>query len=319
MSRPADDDSEEESRNTQSIPRNKRLKTGHLQMCADRKLIVVLERCQLETVKVWPSSLWASITLLLPWFLLSCLQTGKGFALGSMEKHESVFRKAKRTEDGFPRPDITHQVGSVFSWLFGRLIDWLLVCLLTCPINWLIDWLRASMSAHSIDWLIDWLIDCIFLKLLQCLLMLQDSVLNRSGMLQVFLHTEKNVLIEINPQTRIPRTFDRFAGLMGTCRVNFSHSHLFTETRNQYHFLFFCEIRSFSSSKGKNPRRSEQSETAASDQKSRQWSPASGMPKNQHFRHGEESRHCQPSSDERAYRLRYRGPCSRPGIIYFFL
>ncbi|XP_067211593.1 ribosomal RNA small subunit methyltransferase NEP1 isoform X2 [Linepithema humile] len=48
----------------------------------------------------------------------------------------------------------------------------------------------------------------------QCLLMLMDSPLNRAGFLQVYIHTEKNVLIEINPQTRIPRTFKRFAGLM---------------------------------------------------------------------------------------------------------
>uniref|UniRef100_A0A2K5K969 Ribosomal RNA small subunit methyltransferase NEP1 n=1 Tax=Colobus angolensis palliatus TaxID=336983 RepID=A0A2K5K969_COLAP len=33
-------------------------------------------------------------------------------------------------------------------------------------------------------------------------------------MLQVYIHTQKNVLIEVNPQTRIPRTFDRFCGLM---------------------------------------------------------------------------------------------------------
>lgn len=45
--------------------------------------------------------------------------------------------------------------------------------------------------------------------------MLLDSPLNRAGMLQVYIHTEKNVLIEINPQTRIPRTFPRFCGLMG--------------------------------------------------------------------------------------------------------
>ena len=51
--------------------------------------------------------------------------------------------------------------------------------------------------------------------MLQCLLMLMDSPLNRAGLLQVYIHTEKNVLIEINPQTRIPRTFDRFCGLMG--------------------------------------------------------------------------------------------------------
>ncbi|KAM4819697.1 ribosomal RNA small subunit methyltransferase NEP1 isoform 2-T2 [Thomomys bottae] len=31
---------------------------------------------------------------------------------------------------------------------------------------------------------------------------------------QVYIHTQKNVLIEVNPQTRIPRTFDRFCGLM---------------------------------------------------------------------------------------------------------
>jgi len=48
----------------------------------------------------------------------------------------------------------------------------------------------------------------------QCLLMLFDSPLNRNAHLQVLIHTENNVLIEINPQTRIPRTFKRFAGLM---------------------------------------------------------------------------------------------------------
>lgn len=49
----------------------------------------------------------------------------------------------------------------------------------------------------------------------QSLLMLFDSPLNRAGLLQVYIHTAKNVLIEINPQCRIPRTFKRFAGLMG--------------------------------------------------------------------------------------------------------
>jgi len=48
----------------------------------------------------------------------------------------------------------------------------------------------------------------------QCLLMLLDSPLNRAGLLQVYVHTNNNILIEINPQTRIPRTFKRFAGLM---------------------------------------------------------------------------------------------------------
>nr|CAD7464887.1 unnamed protein product [Timema tahoe] len=44
--------------------------------------------------------------------------------------------------------------------------------------------------------------------------MLLDSPLNRAGLLQVYVHTDNNVLIEVNPQTRIPRTFKRFAGLM---------------------------------------------------------------------------------------------------------
>lgn len=54
----------------------------------------------------------------------------------------------------------------------------------------------------------------------QSLLMLFDSPLNRAGLLQVYIHTAKNVLIEINPQTRIPRTLKRFGGLMGTLTEN---------------------------------------------------------------------------------------------------
>ncbi|RKP16706.1 Nep1-domain-containing protein [Rozella allomycis CSF55] len=49
----------------------------------------------------------------------------------------------------------------------------------------------------------------------QCLLALLDSPLNKAGLLQVYIHTQKNVLIEINPHTRIPRTFKRFCGLFG--------------------------------------------------------------------------------------------------------
>ncbi|KAG8996504.1 18S rRNA pseudouridine methyltransferase, partial [Tulasnella sp. 427] len=49
----------------------------------------------------------------------------------------------------------------------------------------------------------------------QCLLTLLDSPLNKAGLLQVYVHTVKGVLIEINPHVRIPRTFKRFSGLMG--------------------------------------------------------------------------------------------------------
>ncbi|KAH0549145.1 ribosomal RNA small subunit methyltransferase NEP1-like [Cotesia glomerata] len=48
----------------------------------------------------------------------------------------------------------------------------------------------------------------------QCLLMLQDSPLNKSGYLQIYVHTENNVLFEVNRLTRIPTNFDEFAELM---------------------------------------------------------------------------------------------------------
>ena len=41
-----------------------------------------------------------------------------------------------------------------------------------------------------------------------------DSPLNKAGKCKLYVHTEKNVLIEINPKTRVPRTFKRFSGLM---------------------------------------------------------------------------------------------------------
>lgn len=48
----------------------------------------------------------------------------------------------------------------------------------------------------------------------QCLLTLLDSPLNKAGRLQIYIHTASNVLIEVSPTVRIPRTFKRFAGLM---------------------------------------------------------------------------------------------------------
>eukprot|EP00288_Rhodomonas_lens_P013349 CAMPEP_0177707780 /NCGR_PEP_ID=MMETSP0484_2-20121128/9932_1 /TAXON_ID=354590 /ORGANISM="Rhodomonas lens, Strain RHODO" /LENGTH=261 /DNA_ID=CAMNT_0019219313 /DNA_START=11 /DNA_END=794 /DNA_ORIENTATION=- len=48
----------------------------------------------------------------------------------------------------------------------------------------------------------------------QMLLTLLDSPLNKSGKLQVYIHTENNILIEVSPHIRIPRTYKRFAGLM---------------------------------------------------------------------------------------------------------
>jgi len=48
----------------------------------------------------------------------------------------------------------------------------------------------------------------------QSLLALLDSPLNKAGLLQIYLRTTKNVLIEIHPTLRIPRTIKRFNGLM---------------------------------------------------------------------------------------------------------
>ena len=47
-----------------------------------------------------------------------------------------------------------------------------------------------------------------------------DSPLNKAGLLQTYVRTNKNVLIEINATTRIPRTFKRFSGLMAQLLTN---------------------------------------------------------------------------------------------------
>jgi len=43
---------------------------------------------------------------------------------------------------------------------------------------------------------------------------LLDSPINKAGKLQIYILTAKDVLIEVSPSVRIPRTFKRFAGLM---------------------------------------------------------------------------------------------------------
>ena len=50
----------------------------------------------------------------------------------------------------------------------------------------------------------------------KCLLTLLDSPLKKAGLLQVYIHTASGVLIEVNPLVRIPRTFKRLSGLMGS-------------------------------------------------------------------------------------------------------
>lgn len=48
----------------------------------------------------------------------------------------------------------------------------------------------------------------------QELLALIDSPLNKAGRLKVYVRTSKNVLFEVAPSVRIPRTYRRFSGLM---------------------------------------------------------------------------------------------------------
>ncbi|KAJ3436255.1 nep1/mra1 [Anaeramoeba flamelloides] len=50
--------------------------------------------------------------------------------------------------------------------------------------------------------------------LYQTLITLQDSPLNKAGKLQIYIHTETNVLIQVNPKLHVPRTFHRFKKLM---------------------------------------------------------------------------------------------------------
>jgi rRNA small subunit pseudouridine methyltransferase Nep1 len=45
-------------------------------------------------------------------------------------------------------------------------------------------------------------------------LSLLDSPLNKAECLDLYIHTTNNVLIKVNPKTRIPRTLSRFCGLM---------------------------------------------------------------------------------------------------------
>jgi rRNA small subunit pseudouridine methyltransferase Nep1 len=42
----------------------------------------------------------------------------------------------------------------------------------------------------------------------------QDSILNKKGSLQVNIHTKNNLIIRINPETKVPRSYNRFVGII---------------------------------------------------------------------------------------------------------
>lgn len=89
---------------------------------------------------------------------------------------------------------------------------------------------------------------------LQCLLTLLDSPLNKAGLLQVYIHTAKGVLIEVNPSVRIPRTFKRFSGLMGESTrpiipvslrpvsLRMSHGQCVSDSLRMLHVPSQCEV-----------------------------------------------------------------------------
>jgi len=49
----------------------------------------------------------------------------------------------------------------------------------------------------------------------ECLIALLDSPLNKTGKLTIFLHSSEDVLIEVHPSLRVPRTFPRFVRIIG--------------------------------------------------------------------------------------------------------
>lgn len=48
----------------------------------------------------------------------------------------------------------------------------------------------------------------------RCILSALDSWANKQGRLHLFIHTREDHVIEINPETRLPRQYHRFVGLM---------------------------------------------------------------------------------------------------------
>jgi rRNA small subunit pseudouridine methyltransferase Nep1 len=47
-----------------------------------------------------------------------------------------------------------------------------------------------------------------------CLINALESILNKEGELRVYVHTRNNEVIYIKPETRLPRNYNRFVGLM---------------------------------------------------------------------------------------------------------
>ncbi|CAD8045747.1 unnamed protein product [Paramecium primaurelia] len=46
-----------------------------------------------------------------------------------------------------------------------------------------------------------------------CLLSLMDSPLNKAGKLKIYVHTAQNVILDISPKLKVPRTYESYAAL----------------------------------------------------------------------------------------------------------
>ena len=127
-------------------------------------------------------------------------KVGKTFQLLNCDDHANFLRKHKKDPAEY-RPDISHQVRRRHR---GR----------KTPLDFATDATGVALGTNSTN-----------LNGLtqtssricdpQALLAVLDSPLNKAGYIRaVYVRTKKNVLFEVDPSVRIPRTFKRFSGLM---------------------------------------------------------------------------------------------------------
>lgn len=125
----------------------------------------------------------------------ACLETVKtksGYELLNCDDHLSLHKRFSR-DPADSRPDIAHQL--LLTLLDRRVHDPLQVCIAKPPLGYL--------CTITIEYPLPLPVP-----------LASRSPLNKAGRLQVFMKTRLNVLVQVNPQIRLPRTFKRFSGLM---------------------------------------------------------------------------------------------------------
>jgi rRNA small subunit pseudouridine methyltransferase Nep1 len=147
---------------------------------------------------------------------LEVAKVGKNYELLNCDDHVSFLKRHGKDPAAY-RPDITHQVGPhpiepvcCFYSIHGFARGFSHVATsdptIATPDKTYVFQARDYISSSDMP---QTLIG------MQTLLTVLDSPLNKAGKVKgIFVHTAKNVLIQINPQVRLPRTFRRFCGLM---------------------------------------------------------------------------------------------------------